>query len=92
MKVIADFGKIEYDVMLDYINEATTPPEHPLAPVYGAIGKAFKKEIRRRRGSRKKRRPAVAVSTGCFAPSRTPGAVSGHGSGCRPPPRALELG
>ena len=61
MRVLSDFGKVEYDVLLDYVNETTVPPDHPLAPVYGAIGKVFQKEIARRRSKYNEHRPATQV-------------------------------
>ena len=61
MKVVADFGKIEMEVLMDYVEHATVPPGHPLERVYGAIRKVFRKEVRRRRASYKKHRPATSV-------------------------------
>lgn len=61
MRVAADLGKVEYDVLLDYVEHVELKPGHPITPIYTAVRDVFRDEIGRRRVSVRKHRAAKSI-------------------------------
>ena len=61
MRLYADFGKLEGDLIFDYFEHVDLRPGHPLEPVWRALRDGFHKEIRRRRVKYKQHIPARSI-------------------------------